>query len=161
MSEYDVKYLGRRSIEVRGDLLLFPDRVLFKPKKEYAEKMKRDLLRPCHAHGSIDCSLCGKARKEAYTEYTEKIEILIDKIKDVRLATEEDISALRVWLVGPVLGTALTEKHKILIIDFEDEFGIVQHSTFEAKDIEDAVEELYEIRKARKLEGRSVSKESG
>ena len=40
MSEYDVKYLGRRPIEVRGDLLLFPDRVLFKPKKEYAEKKK-------------------------------------------------------------------------------------------------------------------------
>jgi hypothetical protein len=159
MSEYDVKYLGRQSVEVRGDLLLFSDKVVFKPKKEYAEKMKRELLRPCHAHGLTDCPYCGETKKNAYTEYTKKIEILIDKIKDARFATEEDISALRVWLVGPVLGTLWRERHKILVIDFEDEFGIVQHLAFEGNDMEEAIEELYEIRKAGKLKGKSALKE--
>lgn len=156
MSEYDVKYLGHQSIEVRGNLLLFSDKVVFKPKKEYAEKLKRDLLRPCHAHGLTDCPYCGEMKKKAYSEYTKRIEILVDKIKDARFATEEDMNALRVWLVGPVLGTLWTEKHKILVIDFEDEFGIVQHLAFEGNDVDEAIEELYEIRKARKLEGKSA-----
>jgi len=38
-----------------------------------------------------------------------------------------------------------------LTIDFEDEFGIIQHLTFEGHDIEAAVEELYDIRKTKKM----------
>jgi len=89
-------------------------------------------------------------------QYAEKIEIPVNKIKDVRYATEKDISALRVWLVGPVLGTFWKEKHRILLIDFEDDQGIVQHLTFEGhEDIREAERELYDIRKAKKTEGQS------
>jgi hypothetical protein len=85
-------------------------------------------------------------------EYAERIEIPIDKIKDVRFATEKDISALRVWLVGPVLGALWKKEHRILVIDVEDEYGIVQHLTFEGdNEIVDAERELYDIRKADKL----------
>jgi hypothetical protein len=44
----------------------------------------------------------------------------------------------------------------ILLIDVEDEFGIIQHLTFEGdNDIKYAEEELYDIRKTRKLKGES------
>ena len=89
-------------------------------------------------------------------EYAEKIVIPVTKIKDVRFATEKDISALRVWLVGPIWGTLWKKKHRILLIDVEDEYGIIQHLTFEGdNDIQDAEKELYDIRKARKLKGES------
>jgi len=161
MSVYNAKYLGHRSIEVEGELLLFPDKVVFKPKKEYAEKMKKAVFRPCHAHGFTDCPYCGKAKNELRPEYTRQTEILVDNIKDARFAKEEDITALRVWLVGPVLGTLWKEQHRILIVDFEDEFGIVQHLVFEGEDLEEALEELYEIRKTRKLDGKSASGDLG
>jgi len=89
---------------------------------------------------------------QTYGEHEGKMEIPIAKIKDVRFATEKDISALRVWLVGPVFGTLWKKKHRILLIDFEDEFGIIQHLTFEGRnDIENAEKELYDMRKAEKL----------
>ena len=91
---------------------------------------------------------------ETYGEHEGRLEIPVAKIKDVRFATEKDISALRVWLVGAVFGTLWKKEHKILLIDFEDEFGLVQHLTFEGKnDFENAEQELYDIRKAEKLEG--------
>ena len=89
---------------------------------------------------------------ETYGEHEGKLEIPISKINDARFATEKDISALRVWLVGPVLGTFWKKKHNILLIDFEDEFGILQHLAFEGRnDLENAERELYEMRKALKL----------
>jgi hypothetical protein len=76
---------------------------------------------------------------ETYGEHEGRLEIPIAKVKDVRFATEKDISALRVWLVGPVLGAFWKKKHNILLIDFEDEFGIIQHLAFEGRnDIENA-----------------------
>jgi hypothetical protein len=114
VSEYDVKYLSR--LEINGKLLLYPDKVVFSPEEEYAEK----------------------------------IEIPVAKITDARFATKNDISALRVWLVGPVLGTLWKKQHKILVIDFNDEFGIIQHLTFEGEYMEEAIEELYDIRKRKK-----------
>jgi hypothetical protein len=70
------------------------------------------------------------------------------KIKDVRFATEKDIDALRVAFFGIVTGIFWKKKHNILLIDFEDEYGIIQHLTFEGdNDIEYAENELYDIRK--------------
>jgi hypothetical protein len=89
---------------------------------------------------------------ETYGEHEGRLEIPIAKVKDVRFATEKDISALRVWLVGPVLGTFWKKKRNILLIDFEDEFGILQHLAFEGRnDIENSERELYDLRKAEKL----------
>jgi len=89
---------------------------------------------------------------ETYGEHEGKLEIPVAKIRDVRFATEKDISALRVWLVGPVFGGLWKKKHNILLVDFEDEFGIIQHLTFEGRsDIVNAEKELYDMRKAEKL----------
>jgi hypothetical protein len=86
---------------------------------------------------------------ETYGEHEGRLDIPIEKVRDVRFATEKDISALRVWLVGPVLGAFWKKKHYILLIDFEDEFGIIQHLAFEGRsDIENAESELYDMRKA-------------
>lgn len=112
-SEYDVKYFS--PLEIKGKLLLYPDKIVFKPKEEYAEK----------------------------------IVVPVYKIKDVRFTTEKDISALDVFLLGAV--AVLTgKKHKMITIDYDDEFGIMQHLTFEGDDMEVAFGELYEIRKAEK-----------
>ena len=87
---------------------------------------------------------------EPKEEEAEEIEIPISKIKDARLATEKDISALRVWLFGPVLGVFLKKKHNLLVIDCEDELGILKHLTFEGDGMEEAVEDLYDIRRKEK-----------
>ena len=85
------------------------------------------------------------------TEEAERIEIPVPRIKDARLATEKDISALRVFLLGPTLGVFLKKEHKLLIIDCEDELGIIKHLTFEGDRMEEAVEDLYDIRRKEKM----------
>ena len=84
-------------------------------------------------------------------DYLGKIEIPVAKITDARFATEKDVSALRVWLVGPVLGTLWKQYHKMLTIDAEDEFGIIQHFVFEGDKVEEIMDELYEIRKRKRM----------
>jgi len=84
-------------------------------------------------------------------EEADKIEIPVPKIKDARLATEKDISALRVWLLGPTLGVLFKKEHKLLIIDCEDELGIIKHMAFEGSGMEEAVEDLYDIRRKEKM----------
>jgi hypothetical protein len=97
-------------------------------------------------------SVDNKVVFETYGEHEGRLEIPIVKIKDVRFATEKDISALRVWLVGPVLGTFWKKKLNILLIDYEDEFEIIQHLAFEGRnEIENAEKELYQLRKTEKL----------
>ncbi len=114
LAEYEVKYLGR--VEIKGRLLLCPEKIVFSPEVESAEKTEVPTIR----------------------------------IIDARLASEKEISALRIWLVGPVLGTLWKKEHKILLIDFNDEVGIIQHFAFEGEFMEDAIDELYDIRRERK-----------
>lgn len=94
--------------------------------------------------------LSDKVVFEPTEEEAEKIEIPVPKIKDARLATEKDISALRVFVLGPTLGVFLKKEHKFLIIDCEDELGIIKHLTFEGDGMEEAVEDLYNIRRKEK-----------
>ncbi len=97
-------------------------------------------------------SIDDKVVFETYGEHEGRIEISVAKVKDVRFATEKDIIALRVWLVGPVLGTFWKKKRYILLVDFEDDFGIIQHLAFEGRnDLENAERELYDMRKTEKL----------
>jgi hypothetical protein len=94
----------------------------------------------------------GKVVFEPHRGSEGRVEIPVAKIRDVRFATEKEVSALRVLLLKPVLGVLWKKKHKMLLMDFEDKFGIIQHLTFEGgKDIENAEKELYELRKAEKL----------
>ncbi len=84
-------------------------------------------------------------------EEAEKIEIPLSKIKDARLATEKDISALDVFLFGPTIGVLAKREHKLMTIDYEDELGILTHMTFEGDEMEDAVDDLYDIRRKEKM----------
>ena len=86
--------------------------------------------------------------KEVYFK-DKKIEIAVSRIKDVRFTTEKDISALRVWLLGATLGILNPVKRNMLTIDYEGESGIIEHLIFEGKDVETALEELNEFRKAK------------
>ena len=84
--------------------------------------------------------------KEVYFK-DRKMEFKLSKIKDVRFATEKEISALRVLLLGVLDAVIFKKKHNMLTIDYEDEFGIIQHLIFEGDDMETAIAELNEIRK--------------
>jgi len=81
----------------------------------------------------------------------DKIEIPVDRIRDARLAAEKDISGLRVFLLGPVLGVLAKRTRRVLIIDCEDELGIMRHLAFEGDEMDVAVEELYDIRRKEKM----------
>ena len=87
--------------------------------------------------------------KEVYFK-DKKMELFLEKIKDVRFTTEKEITGLRVWLLGPTLGALMKKKHNLLTIDYEDDFGIIQHLIFEGPDMEIAIEEINEIRRNQK-----------
>ena len=84
--------------------------------------------------------------KEVYFK-DKKMELSLLKIKDLRFTTEKEITAERVFLLGLRLGVLIPKKHKMLTIDYEDEFGIIQHLIFQGADMEIAIEELTEIRR--------------
>ena len=48
------------------------------------------------------------------------------------------------------LGAFMKKKNKMLTIDYEDEFGIIQHLIFESPDMERAIEEINKIRRTQK-----------
>jgi hypothetical protein len=96
-----------------------------------------------------------------WLSHSETKEIPVAKIKDVRFATEKDISALRVWLVGPVFGTLWKETHRIILVDFEDKSGIIRHAIFKGGDnIEEAEQQLYTMMKERAKMRKARSKKS-
>ena len=83
------------------------------------------------------------------------MKIPIDKIEDAKIVTEKEISALRVFLIGPVLGTLFKKTNKAFEIDFRDSHGILQHPIFQFKDLDDfGIEDLetvlYYYRKGKK-----------
>ena len=88
---------------------------------------------------------------EPNEEEEDDLEIPVSKIKDARLATEKDISALDALLFGPTFALLAQREHKLLIIDCEDELGIIKHLTFEGYGMEEAVEDLYDIRREEKM----------
>jgi hypothetical protein len=121
VAEYDVKYLNPP--EIKGTLLLFRDRVVFKPEKEHIEK----------------------------------VEIPMRQIKDARIATENDFGVLEVALLG-AWAMLFPDKRTILIIDVEDELGIVKHLVFDGDEMDVAVEDIYDLRRMEKS-GRSEAEE--
>ena len=81
-----------------------------------------------------------------------KLNLSISKIKDVRFSTAKEISALRVWLLGAPLGALFKKKNNLLTIDYEDEYGLIQHPIFEGEDVETVVKKLNEIRKNQRIQ---------
>ena len=97
---------------------------------------------------------------EPKDEFAERIVIPISRVRDAKFASNKDTGALWAWLAPLVVAPILKRltRSEILVLDFEDELGIVQHLAFAGEDdLEDTVEELYEIRKTSKLEGKSES----
>jgi hypothetical protein len=76
-----------------------------------------------------------------------KMEIPLSKIRDVRFTTEKEISALNALLLGSTWAILFQKRHNLLTIDYEDDFGIVQHPIFEGADMESAIVEISEIRR--------------
>jgi len=87
---------------------------------------------------------------EPEDENSGEIEISVSDIKDARLATEKDVSVLNVFLFG-AWAQIMNAKHKMLIIDVEDELGILKHLVFEGNEMDLAVEELYDVRRMKKI----------
>jgi hypothetical protein len=87
--------------------------------------------------------------KEVYFK-DKKMELFLEKIKDVRFTAEKEITGLRSWLFGATLAAFLKKKHNLLTIDYEDEFGIILHPIFEGSDVDIALKELNEIRRNQK-----------
>jgi hypothetical protein len=90
-----------------------------------------------------------------------RLEMEVGKIKDVRFTTEKEVSALRVFLLGPTLGVLFKSQHHMLTIDYEDELGITQHPIFEDADMESAIEEINEIRRNAKLKTKGADNPYG
>lgn len=73
------------------------------------------------------------------------MEIPLDRIKDHKILTEKEIRARRVLLTG-LIGLAWKKKHKMLVIDFEDQLGNIQSPVFEPDKIDKIAGGLYNLR---------------
>ncbi len=88
-------------------------------------------------------------------QYVEKysLSIPIDKIEDVHLITDKEITAFRVFMIG-FWGLLFKKKRDSLTIDYKDNYNIMQHETFQTLDygdIEEIQQKIYEKRKALKI----------
>ncbi len=124
--EFDVKCLSLDSFEIKGTLMLFPEKVVFEPEEVYFKDKKIE----------IDIS---KIKDVRFT--TEK------EISALRVGL---IGVTLGALAGATLGALLKKKHNMLTIDYDDDSGIIQHLIFESKDMKKAIEELNEIRRTNK-----------
>jgi hypothetical protein len=80
-------------------------------------------------------------------EYAEQFEIKLPQINDVRFTTKKEISALRVFLFGVVAGALWKKENRMLTVDFEDEFGMVQSAIFRGEGMDIAMDEIYNLRR--------------
>ena len=56
------------------------------------------------------------------------------RIKSLELRTSKEISALRVWLAGPVLGTVMKAEITYVVVGYEDELGLTHILLFDIPD---------------------------
>ena len=72
-------------------------------------------------------------------------EIPFSKIKNVKIVSEKELKALRIFMVG-LLAFAWKKKHKLFLISYEDELGDIQTLIFDPDWIEDLSSTLYQLR---------------
>ena len=73
------------------------------------------------------------------------MEIPFGMLKDSKILTEKEIRARRVLLTG-IIGLAWKKKHKMLVIDFQDNLGGTQSPVFESGKIDEISTNLYNLR---------------
>ena len=83
--------------------------------------------------------------KIVFTSNTATFEIPFGKIKDSKIATEKELSLLRIALMG-LAGLALKKKTKFLVITYEDAIGGIQNPVFKPDLIEEFSSDLYRLR---------------
>ena len=73
------------------------------------------------------------------------MEIPLSTMKGSKILTDKEIRARRVLLTG-LIGLAWKKKHKMLVIDFEDELGDTQSPVFEPDKVDEVSSRLYNLR---------------
>jgi hypothetical protein len=68
-------------------------------------------------------------------------DIPYERIELLNVTQEREITALRTWLVGPVLSAWLKKKTMILTIGFRNEFGLLEVPSFKVSD--DEIDDCY------------------
>ena len=61
------------------------------------------------------------------------LNIPYDRVNEVRVTTEKDISILRTILFGPVIGLLWKKKKNMLFLSYTDESGLIQNMVFDVK----------------------------
>jgi hypothetical protein len=81
-----------------------------------------------------------------FTSHEFLFRIPVNKIKSTKVATEKELSALRIFLVG-LIAFGWKKERKMFLISFEDELGDIQSAVFEHSDnIDYFARELYNLR---------------
>jgi DNA-directed RNA polymerase subunit RPC12/RpoP len=70
-----------------------------------------------------------------------RVTVNFDSIESLSVLQEREVTALRTFLVGPVLAAWLKKKTRILAIGFRDELGLIQTPNFKMVDLD--VEQCY------------------
>jgi len=124
---------------------------LFRKKEEKPEFWKYD-AKYLGGHAAYAKETDGKfylypdpKNKVVFESKKVNLELPIGRIKDSKIITEKEIRARRVLLTG-LIGLAWKKKHKMLIIDFEDELGNIQSPVFEVDKTDEVASKLYNIR---------------
>ena len=84
--------------------------------------------------------------KVAFESKKVTMEIPLSAIKGSKILTEKEIRARRVLLTG-LISLAWKKKHKMLVIDFEDELRDIQSPVFEPNKVEEIAQRLYNLRR--------------
>ena len=61
------------------------------------------------------------------------LNIPYDRVNEVRVTTEKDVSILRTILFGPVIGLLWKKKKNMLFLSYTDESGLIQNMVFDVK----------------------------
>jgi len=61
------------------------------------------------------------------------LNIPYERVNEVRVTTEKDVSILRTILFGPVIGLLWKKKKQMLLLSYTDENGLTQNLVFDVK----------------------------
>jgi len=104
-------------------------------------KLLRDGLLNIKGTLTLDNKKIAFEPEEVYFK-DKKLEIEVSKICDVRFASQREIEALRVFMLGAVLGALLKKQHNFLLIDYKGENGLIEHLVFEGNNMDLAIKKI-------------------
>jgi hypothetical protein len=86
---------------------------------------------------------------------TDSFDFAYTTVEAVNVVREREITALRTFLIGPVLAAAFKKENRILNVGFRDKLGLLQMPSF--KIAREGVQECYEIIVKRMLKSKELS----